>query len=79
MKIWKKHHVSEDEVFEVFENLEAPVQIRRIGKAYLAYGRTFAGRYLVIALYERARGEVFVATARDMTNAERKLYTKGAR
>lgn len=36
MKIWKKHHVSEDKVFEVFENLEAPVQIRRIGKAYLA-------------------------------------------
>ncbi|MDQ3813373.1 MAG: hypothetical protein M3347_05425, partial [Armatimonadota bacterium] len=76
-KIWAKHAVAEEEVYEVFENVDDVVKIRRsavTAGSYLAYGRTLAGRYLVVALFPKRKGRVNVATARDMTDAERHLY-----
>ncbi len=76
-KIQAKHNVTEEEVYEVFDNEEHKVKIRRSDKvsgSYLAYGRTLSGRYLVVALFPKRLGRVNVATARDMTKSERTLY-----
>ncbi|HEY0072809.1 MAG TPA: hypothetical protein VGB77_01820 [Abditibacteriaceae bacterium] len=76
-KLWAKHSVAEEEVYEVIENEEDLPRLRRSNAepgSYLVYGRTLAGRYLVVALFPKGRGVVNVATARDMTAAERKLY-----
>ena len=44
----------------------------------LIYGRTYAGRYLlVVALAEGE--EAFIVTARDMTEAEKKTFRRKAR
>lgn len=43
---------------------------------YLAYGRTEAGRYLLVVLIQRGRRIVRVITARDMTDRERQFYLR---
>jgi uncharacterized DUF497 family protein len=78
-KLWAKHNVAEEEVYEVIENEEDLPKVRRSAVepgSYLAYGRTLAGRYLVIALFSKGRGVVNVTTARDMTPSERSLYER---
>ena len=40
------------------------------------YGRTDAGRRLLVVVVEEGRGVCFVVTARDMTDSERRLYEK---
>jgi uncharacterized protein len=44
----------------------------------LCYGRTFAGRYLVVVALSDG-DEAFVITARDMTAAEKKTFRRKAR
>lgn len=76
-KIERKHHVSEDEVYEVFWNDEDPLLIRRSQKVrgtYVTLGRTFAGRYLMVALRPLGKGVFKVLTARDMDSRERRIY-----
>jgi uncharacterized DUF497 family protein len=78
-KIWSQHAVSEDEVREVFQNPDDPVQIRRSDKvsgSYVALGRTYAGRYLMVAFFPKEGGTANLATARDMTVSERRLYAR---
>lgn len=78
-KIWTKHSVAEEEVHEVFENDEHRVKVRRSNEvqgSLVAYGRTLAGRYLVRALFRKAQDQANIATARDMTEAERRLYER---
>jgi len=78
-KIWIKHEVSVQEVHEVFNNEEHPVKIRRsdtVPDSYTAFGRTFAGRYLMVAFFPKARGYANLATARDMTIRERQRYER---
>lgn len=41
---------------------------------YYVYGRTQAGRYLLVALVDLGRGQVLPVTARDMTPEERQKY-----
>jgi len=77
-KILKKHNVATKEVREVFSNAYFKPRIfrsNRISNAYVAYGRTLEGRYLMVAFFlygERAK----VITARDMTRAERRRYER---
>lgn len=74
-----KHSVSEDEVYEVFENPDAEVVIRRSPKnkeVYVALGRNWAGRYLSIAFYRKPAGLIHVASARDMATHERDSYRR---
>lgn len=76
-KIARKHEVSVDEVYEVFWNDQDLLLIRRSSKVrgtYVALGRTFAGRYLMVAFRPRGRGVANILTARDMDHRERKLY-----
>ena len=43
----------------------------------LAYGRTYAGRYLLVVVIAEGE-EAFVVTARDMTDAEKKTFRRKA-
>lgn len=80
-----RHSVDPEEVHEVLENKEyMAVWLRRKshGKspAYVVLGRTAAGRYLTIpgvVFSEDPLKHCFMpATARDMDDAERRLYRK---
>jgi len=67
------------EVCEAFENPNDPVKLHHsavVPGSYLAYGRTLAGRYLLVALWPKGEGRINIATARDMTDAERALYKR---
>ena len=57
-KIWAKHKVSVKEIQEIFNNEEYPVKMRRsdtVPGSYTAFGRTFSGRYLMVAFFPRAQ------------------------
>jgi uncharacterized DUF497 family protein len=78
-KIERKHSVSEREAKEIFFNSEAPLFIRRSLKVkgrYLAYGRTYAGRYIVAAYVPLPCGNVKVISARNMNQNERRAYER---
>jgi hypothetical protein len=44
----------------------------------LIYGRTYAGRYLLVVATE-GHDEAFIVTARDMTPGEKKTFQRKAR
>ena len=71
------HGVTLDEVREAI--LEHPYwAVPGRAGTILIYGRTYAGRYLlVVALAEGE--EAFIVTARDMTEAEKKSFRRKAR
>jgi uncharacterized protein len=71
------HGVTLDEVREAI--LERPYWAApgREGTT-LAYGRTYAGRYLLVVVIADGE-EAFVVTARDMTDAEKKTFHRKAR
>lgn len=75
-----RHGVTPGEVDEVFRG--RPLVMRGRGKGglrtYLAFGRTAAGRNLVAVFRPLGGGAAFVLTAREMDDAERKLY-RGSR
>jgi uncharacterized DUF497 family protein len=72
--IWTKHHVTPEEVEEVC--FSQPVVLRGRDESYAVFGQTEAGRYLVVLLYPRGSGVYGLATARDMTDAERRRYSQ---
>lgn len=45
----------------------------------LVYGRTAAGRYLLVVLAESADGRWYVATARDLTRTEMRTFRQKGR
>jgi hypothetical protein len=71
------HGVTLDEVREAI--LEHPYWAApgRDG-TILVYGRTFAGRYLLVVTIAEGE-EAFVVTAREMTTAEKKTFRRKAR
>lgn len=74
-KLLKKHGVTIPEVFEVFWSQYHKVMIRRSltgAGRYLAFGRTEAGRYLVVA-FSIKKQVAHILTARDMSERERRL------
>lgn len=77
-KLAVKHGVSTDEAEEAL--FGGPL-VRRIepGRVegediYAAYGRTDAGRYLVVFFIRKAVNTALPISARDMTRAERRYY-----
>ena len=76
--ILSKHDVVPTEVREVFSNAYFKPKIYRsdrIRGAYVAYGRTLEGRYLMVAFF-RYKKRAKVITARDLTSTERKRYER---
>ena len=71
------HDVSLDEVREAI--LEHPYWAApgREG-TILVYGRTYAGRYLLVVAIDE-NGAAFIVTARDMTDAEKRTFRRKAR
>jgi hypothetical protein len=79
-KIWRKHHVYEDEVYEIFENRP---NYRKLEKGdiegedlYGAYGQTNAGRYLSVFFIYKLSHDALVISARDMSKSERRKHGK---
>jgi uncharacterized protein len=71
------HGVTLDEVREAILERQYWAAPGRDGTT-LAYGRTYAGRYLLVVVIAEGE-EAFVVTARDMTDAEKKTFRRKAR
>ncbi len=79
-KLWQKHRVSMYEVEEVLLDVDpAPYAERGREGLWLIYGRTDAGRYLLVVLADHGGGVAWVVTAREMTDAERNRYRRRVR
>lgn len=79
-KIEKKHHVTPDEVEQVFVNKPQYRLIER-GRiegedVYSAYGRADSGRYVTVIFIGKLGNRALVISARDMDRKERKQYGK---
>lgn len=70
-----RHNVTRDEVEDVLYNRASMARRVREG-AIAVYGRTMAGRYLIVFVLPKPAHTVFVLTARDMTNVERRHYQR---
>jgi uncharacterized DUF497 family protein len=70
------HSVTPEEVEEVlFSDRDLPLVMRGKKGIYLAYGKTNAGRFLLIVwafTYRKTK----IITARDMTKKEKQLFRK---
>lgn len=77
-KIDSRHAVQWNEVEEVFLNdpwFVMETEADQYGEPrYVAFGRTEAGRYLMVVFVPMDRDEAKVITARDMTDSERRRY-----
>jgi uncharacterized protein len=75
--IWK-HSVQEDEVEELFLNNPKFRFVekghRKDENVYAALGQTESGRYLVCFFVHKKDNRALILSARDMSNAERKIY-----
>jgi uncharacterized protein len=74
-KIESKHGVSLEEVEEACLSEKRHVRRSREG-LYKLFGRTAAGRYVLVVLANLERGSWKIITARQMTDNERRLYNK---
>lgn len=72
------HGVSPDEVEQVVHTRPRLVVSGRDGTEYV-FGTTTAGRYLMVVLVAARDGRDYVATARDMTDSERRAFRRKAR
>jgi uncharacterized DUF497 family protein len=71
-----RHAVSPEEVEEVlFNDSDLPRIMRGKENRYLAYGKTNAGRFLLVVLIITNR-KTRIITARDMTDREKKFYRR---
>lgn len=77
-KIESKHHVSTEEVEEVFYNRP---RYRKSQKGrikgedlFYAYGQTDSGRYLFVVFIYKQNHDALIISARDMIYRERKRY-----
>ena len=74
-KIESKHGISFIEVEEACLSDRRHVRRDREG-LYKVFSQTTAGRYLLIVLVNLGRGNWRIVTAREMTDSERRLYSK---
>ena len=74
-KIECDHDVRFEEVEEVCLSEQRHVRRGKEG-FYKVFGQTEAGRYILAVLVDKGGGDWKVATARPMTDAEKRLYKK---
>ena len=77
-KLARRHHVSVDEVEQVFRQ-RPRIYFQKRGlrqgeDVYRALGRTDAGRYLIVIFIYKGQGRALIITARDMDAKERRQY-----
>lgn len=72
--IWTLHRVTPEEAEAVCFN--DPLVIRGRDRSYAVYGQSETGRYLIVFLYPRGQGVFSLASARDMTDTERRRYQR---
>ncbi len=79
-KLVIKHHVTQDEVEEVFFNIPRYRFVesghRRDEDVYSASGQTDAGRYLIVFFIRKPANIALILSARDMDKKERRLYER---
>lgn len=79
-KIETRHHLSPDEVEEVFANYpkyrKAEAGDVQGEDLYYAYGRADNGRYIFIVFIYKRTHDALIVSARDMDQKERKRYVK---
>jgi hypothetical protein len=80
---WSEDHIAEHNVLpdEVEQVVNSRPRFTAKGRdeTTIVYGRTDAGRYLLVVLAEGLAGGWHVVTARDMDDAERRIFDrKGA-
>jgi hypothetical protein len=73
-KLESKHGVEPEEVEETFFGGQTKVRKAESGK-YLLYGKSSDGRYMFV-VFTWVGQQVKVITARDMTQSERRFYTR---
>ncbi len=74
-KIESKHHMALTEVEEACLSDRRHVRRGREG-LYKVFSQTGAGRYVLVVLANLGGGNWKVATAREMTGGERRMYTR---
>ena len=74
-KIGSKHGISFAEVEESCLSDRRHVRRGREG-LYKLFSQTVAGRYVLVVLVNLGRGNWKIVTAREMTDSERRLYSK---
>jgi uncharacterized DUF497 family protein len=74
-KIEVVHHVKFEEVEEICLSELRHVRRGREG-LYKVFGQTVPGRYILVVLAYKGEGDWKVATARPMTDTEKRLYKK---
>ena len=74
-KIESRHGISFEEVEEACLSDLRHVRRGREG-LYKLFSRTTAGRYILVVLVDLGRGLWKIVTAREMTDSERRLYSK---
>lgn len=72
------HGVTPDEVEQVVNARPRLTLPGREGVEYV-FGTSDAGRYLLVVLAESLDGRDYVATARDMTDSERRAFRRKGR
>lgn len=79
-KLAWKHHVTTDEIEEVFALSPHFRYIERGNVSgedlYAALGQTESGRYLIVFFVYKDTGEALIVSAREMTRSERKIYAR---
>jgi uncharacterized DUF497 family protein len=79
-KLAVKHHVTQDEVEEVFLNIPRYRFVesghRPSEDVYSASGQTDAGRYLIVFFIHKPANIALILSARDMDPMERRLYER---
>lgn len=77
-KIESKHGVTSEELEEACQSDERHVRRSREG-LYKFFSQTTAGRYTLVVLVNLGGGRWKVVTAREMTDSEKRLYSKEMR
>ena len=79
-KLAVKHHISQEEVEEVFERQPKIIKMQkghfRGEDVYRALGQTASGRYVVVFFIHKLTNEALILSARDMDAKERRSYAK---
>lgn len=74
-KIEFKHGITFEEVEEACQSEARHIRRSKEG-LYKLFSQTESGRYILVVLVNLGRGSWKVATAREMTDSERRLYIK---